>query len=141
GLYENARAASRILLPERLVTQSDPDAALPSLAGADLTQVAVVDGRSNTAAIPDVASGQPPRRQATIVRYGDREVAIAADVDRPSLLVLTDSFYPGWRAAVDGREVSIARVDVLFRGVVVPAGTHRVRFWFDSLAVKLGGAV
>jgi len=54
---------------------------------------------------------------------------------------VTDSYYPGWRASVDGRPAPLLRTNLLFRGVPVPAGSHRVRLWFDPLSVKLGFAV
>ena len=57
------------------------------------------------------------------------------------MLVLTDTDYPGWRATVDGVEVPIVRVDTLFRGVVLPAGTHEVRFEFAPWSVRFGVAV
>ena len=58
-----------------------------------------------------------------------------------SLLVVSDSYYPGWRAAVDGRPAPLLRTNVLLRGVPVPAGRHQVRLWFDPLSVRLGFAL
>ena len=43
-------------------------------------------------------------------------------------LVLTDQYFPGWKAFVDGKETSIYKVDGLLRGVVVPEGRHMVEF-------------
>ena len=55
--------------------------------------------------------------------------------------MVSDSYYPGWRAAVDGRPVPLLRTNVLLRGVPVPAGRHQVRLWFDPLSVRLGFAL
>ena len=59
-----------------------------------------------------------------------------ATARRPSLLVLTDVHYPGWKAYVDGREADVERVDYLLRGVALPAGSHdgRVRLRAAQLA-------
>jgi uncharacterized membrane protein YfhO len=42
--------------------------------------------------------------------------------------VLTDTWYPGWRATVDGRETPIHEAYGALRGVVLPAGAHTVEF-------------
>lgn len=46
------------------------------------------------------------------------------------LLILFDAWHPWWFADVDGQPTAIERVNVLFRGVRVPAGQARVRFKF-----------
>ena len=58
-----------------------------------------------------------------------------------ALLVLTDSWFPGWKATVDGREVPIERVDYLIRGVPVPAGAHRVEFRYEPASWRAGWMV
>jgi uncharacterized membrane protein YfhO len=57
---------------------------------------------------------------------------------RGGLLVLADTYYPGWRVTVDGQERSILRANVMQRGVAVPPGTHRVAFEFRSKSVRRG---
>ncbi len=49
------------------------------------------------------------------------------------MVVLNDIYYPGWIAEVDGRRSPVLRADVLFRGVEVAEGTHRVVFRFAPL--------
>ena len=52
------------------------------------------------------------------------------------LLVLHDSYYPGWIAEVDGKSVPIRRTDMLFRGIEVPAGNHHVTFRFVPFSLS-----
>jgi uncharacterized membrane protein YfhO len=56
-------------------------------------------------------------------------------------LVLSDNYYPGWKAFVDGRAAVIKRVKYLFRGVEVPEGKHQVRFIYDPASVKIGALI
>jgi len=46
--------------------------------------------------------------------------------DGPALLVVRENYYPGWRAAVDGRRAPLYRTNYLFSGVPLPAGDHDV---------------
>jgi uncharacterized membrane protein YfhO len=54
------------------------------------------------------------------------------------MLILTDSYYPGWRAYVDGKETTILRANHFFRGVPVGPGAHVVEFQYDPLSFKVG---
>jgi hypothetical protein len=58
------------------------------------------------------------------------------------LLVLHDPYYPGWTAHIDGNATQIRPVDLLFRGVFVPAGTHHITFRFEPFSLpNLGAAL
>ena len=75
----------------------------------------------SSAGIPGVASIESSR---------PGRIEVVATSTSGGVLVLHDTYYPGWLAEVDGRPASIQRAFVLFRGVEVPAGTHRVTFRF-----------
>ncbi|HTY13490.1 MAG TPA: YfhO family protein [Candidatus Omnitrophota bacterium] len=54
------------------------------------------------------------------------------------LFYLSDAFYPGWKAYVDGREAPLLRANFMFRAVPLPPGPHRVDFKYDPRSFKLG---
>jgi len=76
--------------------------------------------------------------QATIAAYGLDSVEIAVSCSKDRMLVLTDNYYDAWHASVDGRSTEIFRADGSFRAVAVPAGSHRVTFWYSSPQLRLG---
>lgn len=83
---------------------------------------------------------QRPQAAEVVLSESDR-VVVAVRSDRGGYLVLTDAYYPGWRAFVDGVEVPVLRANELFRAVHLEPGTHRVEFVFDPPSVRLGAAV
>ncbi len=78
--------------------------------------------------LTEASSGNGGSEPAKIVAYENEKVVIKAAAKQAGWLVLLDSFYPGWRAYVDGREERIFRADGFFRAVSVPAGEHTVEF-------------
>jgi hypothetical protein len=75
---------------------------------------------------------------ARIVVDRATDVVIEANAPRGGLLVLADTFYPGWQATVDGREAPILRANVVQRAVALTPGTHRVVFTFRPRVVTVG---
>ncbi len=58
--------------------------------------------------------------------------------DAPALLVLSDTFYPGWQARVDGAPTPIYRTNAVFRGIPVPPGRHRVEIHYRPRSLQVG---
>jgi hypothetical protein len=75
---------------------------------------------------------------AEVTRYEPNRVDVKTTADAPSILVLSENHYPGWRAYLDGESVGVLRVDYNLRGVYVPAGTHEVRFVYRPKSVLIG---
>jgi uncharacterized membrane protein YfhO len=69
------------------------------------------------------------------------EVTVNVDLPTPGFLVLTDSFYPGWQALVDGQESPLYRANSVVRAVYVPAGAHLVEFLYRPTDFYAGAAV
>jgi membrane protein YfhO len=56
----------------------------------------------------------------------------------PAAIVLSQMYYPGWKAAVDGAEVPVYPVDVALTGLVVPSGSHDVQLFFHPATFRMG---
>ena len=57
------------------------------------------------------------------------------------MLILGDNYFPGWRAAVDGRSVPVYEAYTVVRGVILDKGAHRVEMVYRPLSVILGGGM
>jgi hypothetical protein len=90
---------------------------------------------------PVVPSGRKARSAATVRDLAPDRLRVEATLAEPGVLVLSEVYYPGWRATVNGEPVTILRAQHTLRGVALPAGTHTVEMVFDPWTVKLGLAI
>ncbi len=136
-IFENLHVLPRAFLVQDVVSVNDMEQALVVMKedGIDPSQTAVVEGVSDTqiAALKTKGEGT-----ATITEYTAQRVTLEVETKTPSLLVLTDSDYPGWTATVNGEETPIYATDIAFRSVFVPAGQHRVQFSYDPTSFRIG---
>jgi hypothetical protein len=80
-----------------------------------------------------------PGVNAVVLRYGIQDMTIRATATGNNLLFISEAYYPkGWKASIDGKETNILRLDYMFRGVVVPPGTHTVEMKFEPASFTRG---
>jgi uncharacterized membrane protein YfhO len=98
----------------------------------DFRRKAVLDGSLEIARVPKT---QPPNEadagRVNSIQEDWNEITIEVTANRESLLVLNDTWYPGWKATINGVSQPIQRANAFFRGVIVDAGTHRVSFVYQ----------
>jgi hypothetical protein len=141
-VYRNAAALPRVFLVDRQRTVSNGDAALAAVKSPDLDVRRVAVTEQPLADLADEDDGTAgPAGSARLVSYGRERVTARTSARRPSLLVLTDVHYPGWKAYVDGRQTTVERVDYVLRGVRVPAGAHEVVFVYQPASWRAGWIV
>ncbi|MFN0088525.1 MAG: YfhO family protein [Blastocatellia bacterium] len=80
----------------------------------------------------------PVNAEARIVRYEPQRIEIETRNEQPGFLVLSEIYYRGWDAWIDGRRVPVEKVNYVLRGLPVPAGAHRVEFVFRSPSFRNG---
>ncbi len=90
-------------------------------------------------------AGPPPLREgsgsADILEYRPDRVSVEVSTDSSGVLLLTDAWYPGWEATVDGEKATVLRADYAFRAVAVPRGHHVVEFAFRPASFRVGRAI
>lgn len=92
-------------------------------------------GDDRTVSYPDGNSN------VTVSEYQPQYVRILANTSTPGFLVLTDTYYPGWNAYVNGKRVDILRADYAFRSVQLDAGSSVVEFKYEPMSFYAGAAV
>ena len=94
-------------------------------------------------AIPQLSADREVSQveQARIVEYQPERVLIETNTPKDGILVLTDTYVPGWQARVDGQPAQVHVADYAFRGVRVPAGQHRVEFVYAPASFTVGATI
>ncbi|HUR23978.1 MAG TPA: YfhO family protein [Acidimicrobiales bacterium] len=77
---------------------------------------------------------EPPAVTLRATRPGPGRWNLEVDGARPSMVVVAESWFPGWKATVDGDEVTVLEADGAFLGVPVPAGPHRLALHYERPA-------
>jgi uncharacterized membrane protein YfhO len=75
---------------------------------------------------------------ARLINFSHDSLKIRTNSSTPAFLILSDVYYPGWKAAIDNKSVHIFQTDYVLRGVEVPAGNHIVQFDFKPESFKYG---
>ncbi|MCF6287524.1 MAG: YfhO family protein, partial [Candidatus Hydrogenedentes bacterium] len=149
SLWRNTTALPRVRLLHRWRPVIDEEAALAALLDPDFpgdtTCVVEAQGRgwrtlsktlphvnSNDAAVESGAG------RCVVQSEMPESLVIDVDTDDAGILVVADTYAPGWRAYVDGKRAPLVKVNGLFRGVLVSPGTHVVQFSYAPMSVTLG---
>ena len=77
-------------------------------------------------------------RPVMVSQQDSGKVILTVDTPKPGLVVLTDTFYPGWQATVNGQPAPIWPANLAFRAVAVEAGTHRIEFSYEPNSFYIG---
>ena len=131
---------SRTALPRAFLVQQ------ARLATDDESLEAVLDEDQPFRDIAFLASGEPldrPECEGTVrtVSSGAQHLELDVGACDESYLIITDSYYPGWHATVDGRQAPIHRANHALRAVRIPQGAHRVRFEYRPPGFRVGLAL
>ena len=75
------------------------------------------------------------------LRRAPEEEILEVSTPEAAFLVISNTYYPGWKAAIDGSPTEIYRANFAFRALVIPAGRHNVTLFFRPLSFEIGAWV
>jgi len=138
-IYENKNVLPRACIVYNILKETDPAAAFRKVTAGDFMplQYGVVED-ANAPLLPE--SSLKAEQTGVIYSSADR-VTIKVNAAVKGLCILSDSYYPGWQAELDGVATKILKTNYMFRGVIVPAGKHTVEMVYKPLAFRAGVAV
>lgn len=133
-IYENPQALPRAFFAPEVLSVSTQAEAERLLKGLDLRRTVVVEGDLGSIA------GATGQENVCIVEYSHNRLVIEtfSPVKSRQLLLVTDTWYPGWEARVDGKPVELLRADGALRALVLTEGRHRVEMFFRPRSLWRG---
>lgn len=149
SIFENTRTLPRAFIVFNSDDVPDHAAALAAIHASDFdpTQTVVLEravGRGDSRIAP------AQNADVKIAGYGPNEILLKTNAPSAGILVLSEVYYPGWRAWVEDltsspqaswREVEVLRANYLFRAIELPAGEHGVRLLYDPVSFKFGAGL
>lgn len=82
-----------------------------------------------------------PNAVVEIVSYNPEKIILSVDTDQSGAVFISDTYYPGWQAFVDGKETPIMRANYAFRAVPVDTGSHEIVFVYRPKSFIMGTIV
>ena len=139
SVFENPGALPRAYVVFDWLAAPDGAAAFDALLArsVDVRRAAVIEG---VEALPRRA-GATDLMPARIVEQDPRRVVVEVETSTRGHLVLTDTFYPGWVARVNGDEQPIRAANYLFRAVALEPGANRVEFRYEPRSFRIGASL
>ena len=133
-IFRMPNALPRLVLYHQAQSVASFKNALTALTGStfDVYHDAVVEG-----ALPPLAAATG-NDQVTITSTRSDRVEASVTAGSAGLLMQNDSWYPGWKATVDGHDVPMLRTDGFFRGIPISAGQHTVTIAYQSITALVG---
>lgn len=141
NIYENQRAMPRVWLTTQALTLPD-EASLKVIQTGILPNDEAWNPRRTVlldAALPtDLTGDASAPAEAAITRYEPSRIDIKTASSVPTVLVLSENYFAGWRASVDGQRAKILRVNYNLRGISLPPGEHRISFYYRPSSAIIG---
>jgi hypothetical protein len=143
SVLENRRALPRAWLVSEVISLK-PDQILSAVHTSQLPGGHVFDP-ARIALVEDPIHYTTPAAnfpaKIRVLKSTGTRLVIETDSRTSGFLVTSDTYYPGWRARIDGHNAHVFRTDYLLRGVIMPAGHHFVSFRFRPNSFFIGLSV
>jgi len=139
-IYRRPNALSRAFIVHDARVVADDAAARAALHAPEF----VISQTVTLPAAPPCAMEAPTasaEETAQVVGESPNHLELTTRSASAGLLVLSETYYPGWRATVDGQPAPVLRADTVLRAICLPAGSHTVRLEFAPRDLAIGAII
>jgi hypothetical protein len=148
-IYENRAALARARIvhrADRVANEAQARAAILWM-GRQLGHAAQLGLADHVVVEPDATGAFPPPLDGRVlpgewVRIVDERdpdrLVLEANLETPGLVTVADTYYPAWRATIDGQPAPIYPANLAFRALYVPPGQHTIVFRYEPRAFRAG---
>jgi len=140
-VWENTRALPRAFIATKPIMVENAEAALDAVSAPEFPfdRTAVVTMSAGEVSSPAGWDGRSGTLlPAHLQRYEAENIEITAHAPEGGWLVLSDLYYPGWEATIDGNPTEIFPGNFIFRAVRLPPGSHNISFTYRPKSFRLG---
>jgi hypothetical protein len=141
SVYRNPAPFERAYFVPKVAVLPDARTILAAIKqpGFEARQLALVEGGMTFQEAEQLSSDTSA--QVQVERVSPNELRLHTDTATDRFLVLSEMWFPGWHAVIDDQELPIYRVNYLFRGIAVPAGTHTIRMYYRPMSAIVGASI
>jgi hypothetical protein len=90
---------------------------------------------------PAPLNGAPAPWNAVITAYQHNMITVTVETAAEGMLVLSEAYFPGWTATINGKDTRVYRTDYKLRGVFLPSGKSTVVFRYEPESFRTGGMI
>lgn len=145
-IYDNPRAVERAYLVREATTAATLNEAAsrifdPSFTAGKVALLETRDAEMHPNLTQFIRVNPSDEKDGVVTITANNPTSVSLSVhsgSTPALLILTDTYYPGWTADIDGKETPIYPANVKQRAIVIPKGSHTVQFTYQPRSVSRG---
>ncbi|MDQ3239412.1 MAG: YfhO family protein, partial [bacterium] len=106
----------------------------------DPTITTIIEDAQRVKNAPPSSDENKTNNNATfkVIEYSPAKFIIKYTANSPSILQISDTYYPGWNASVDQEEIKVHKANFAFKAVEIPSGSHTVTFSFTPTYWDIG---
>lgn len=135
-VYENLSALPRAFVVRKAKAFKEKTQRVQHLAELRPREVVILEEEGH-----DLLNNKGSFQEVKVSYYSPNRIKVEVELDEPGILVLSEVWYPGWKAIDNGSPRRILKADHALRALPLEKGSHRVEFVFDPRSLKLGIAI
>lgn len=132
-IYENINAKDILYTPQEVINIENTQQIYDNVNAYDFVNISYVE---------NLESFEAAKADINEIKWKSNSIEAMVTVGEGETFVnFSQSFYPGWRAYVDGEETNIYMVNGIIQGIVVGEGMHTIKFVFEPYSLYIGAIV